>query len=124
MAKGREGYNFSSSLKAERRAGTENKCENCGKYSSKLEGHHLIPVFLSKRNPVLIKSLVTSIINMQMCCPNCHREVDEVQRNWDSKEVGDIAWALFDLNSEEVVEGQGKAKKYKGHKKHKKKRRR
>lgn len=124
-ARNREGYNFSRAQRIERQDGVEGKCEGCGK-EAHLEGHHIISVYIAARNPVLIPSLMRKIENLMMLCDECHEEADDDQRTWSRDEIGVVAWALFDLNAEEVSDAQWTAyprKKGRKNKKKKKKKR-
>ena len=110
MSNNRKGYEFSTNQRKERKAGTELKCEMCGKKDKHMQGHHLIPIFLSRKNPVLLKRIVTDLANLQMLCTGCHKKADAEHQHWDAHEIGIIAWALFDLDPKEVEEAQGTAK--------------
>lgn len=106
MSRSREGYTFPKSLRYERKAGVENKCEVCGKYTKRGEIHHIIGAYIASQNPVLTPHIIRSIENELYVCRSCHLKQNEHQHTFDPIDIGFQAWALFDLNPIEVAEAQ------------------
>lgn len=107
MTRENETYNFSRELRKEREAGVDNLCEQCGEECDELQGHHIIPRYFARTNPALTPVLISSMANLAMLCPGCHEKADKVSRNLTKHEIGFVAWALFDLDPEEVRKKQG-----------------
>jgi 5-methylcytosine-specific restriction endonuclease McrA len=101
----REAYNFHTHQKKERISHLHGKCEECGQKTN-LEAHHLISVYIARRNPVLIPNLISSMENMMMLCEDCHHKADQRQRRLSTEEIGWLAWSLFDLDPLIVVNKQ------------------
>lgn len=106
MSKSREGYGFSRQTKQERLDGVRGKCEGCGR-TDRLYAHHMIPVCKAKKNRSLFKRNIKSEENCQMLCTDCHREADEYALSLPPRELGILAWALFDQDPKEVEQNQG-----------------
>ncbi len=107
-------YKFSSELKRERRDGVESCCEMCGKHVTNGEIHHLVGAYLSSQNPMLAPHIIKSLENEAYLCKNCHAKANEDQHRWSPKDIGFIAWALFDLDPMEVAAAQVRTYKSRG----------
>jgi len=105
MSRARKEYEFPKGLKRERREGVDNCCEFCGKKTS-LEVHHICGAWLSSQNDVLTPAIIKTLENQLALCPQCHKVANECQHGWDAHEIALVAWALFDLNPEEVEQAQ------------------
>lgn len=99
-------YKFSSELKKERRLGTDSCCEMCGKFVTNGEVHHLVGAYLGSQNPILAPHIIRSLENEAYLCKQCHVKANEDQHTWSSKDIGFMAWALFDLDPMEVADAQ------------------
>jgi hypothetical protein len=120
---GRKRYEFSRQQRIEREKGIEGLCEHCGE-EAQLEGHHIISAFLARRNPVLAPQIIKQMENLMMLCDDCHEEADADQRKWREKDIGLMAWALFDLDPEKVAKAQWTQRPNSGGRKKKKKKNR
>ena len=110
MPRKREVYNFSKEIIRKRSVEIGGKCEHCG-LQTKLFGHHLLPFFLAKKNPVLTPHVLTCMENLLLLCKNCHQEADEDQRTWTYHDIGMIAWALFNIDPKSVADAQNYRKR-------------
>lgn len=108
MKKGssRAEYNFPKELRKERLEGTNYTCEGCGKKTEDLQVHHLIACYLASRNDALAPSIIKTIENEMCLCHVCHLAADADQKKWTAHDVAMIAWALFDIEPEEVEKKQ------------------
>lgn len=109
--RGRAPYTFPKALREERLEGTGYTCEQCGKHTKNLEVHHIFGAWLASQNPVLVPQIVKSIQNEMCLCPTCHAEANEHQHTWTARDIAFVAWALFDLDPEEVESNQRKTYK-------------
>ncbi|MCA9368795.1 MAG: HNH endonuclease [Pseudomonadales bacterium] len=114
----REPYNFSRELIDLRKEKVGNVCEVCGS-SDRLFGHHLVPYFLARKNPILAPHLLTRMENLQIVCEKCHDKADADQWTWSDIQLAQIAWALFNIDLQITLDGQ-KKKKRKRRKRHRK----
>ena len=104
----RGGYKFEKEMRERRKEGLQNKCEQCGKESNDLTGHHIVRAYVGRTNPALAPNVIKDMANLQMLCPNCHKEADAHNQKWDKHEIAVASWALFDKDPKEVEENQGK----------------
>lgn len=67
-------HRFSEETRRLAKERANGKCEYCGEESNTLEAHHRIACWFAKEYPAFAPALISSLANLQMLCPNCHRE--------------------------------------------------